>query len=85
MATNDILGTQWFSPMPPWPGIGMVAVEGRVDDWGAYIGCYSMMDTDPDESARQIALRGARLDLNIALMVWPHLADCGLKYREHDE
>ena len=81
MAAGDILRTQWFTPMSPSPGIGMVAAEGKAGDWSAYIGTYSMMDTDQDASARFIVERGASLDEPIALAVWPELADCGLKYR----
>lgn len=63
----------------------MVAAEGRNDDWAAYIGTYSMLDNDPNVTARHIAQRGARLPEHIALAVWPELADCGLKYRRQDD
>ena len=80
MAAGDILATQWFTPMSPSPGIGMVATERQANTWTAYIGTYSMMDTNQEVSARFIARRGARLDEHIALAVWPQLAGCGLKY-----
>ena len=81
MAAGDILGTQWFTPMSPSPGIGIVVAEGQAKDWGAYIGVYSMVDTDQEASARLIVARGAKVDEPIALAIWPWLADCGLQYR----
>jgi len=37
-----MLDSHWFTPMPPSPGIGMVAVDQGDGKWKAYIATYSI-------------------------------------------
>lgn len=83
MAKGDVLGTFWINPMPPMPRIGIVATEGAVGDWAAYIGLYFSYKGDTHVESETSSIRliieyGHKLDQDTARRFFP---DITLPYR----